>query len=138
MNKADENKEELRIRRMLKELPLEELPVDFTDQIMERIQQEAKVVGSFRYTPLISRRSALYVAFLFALFIILTWWSSIELPLLNDLLLEQLPISFDFMPSISDKFFTGTKIYALIVLIIGFGLQFYHVKRWHNRQFATN
>ena len=138
MKREDINPEEEYIKQVLKDVPLEELPDNFTKQVMGRIQHEAIAQMSVRYSPLISWRSALYIAFLFALFVTLIWWGSFELPALNNLLMEYLPISNDILPSISDKIFTRTMIYALIVLIGGIGLQFYHVKRWHNRQFAAH
>lgn len=136
--KRNDMQEEGQIKRMLKEIPLEQLPEDFTKQVMGRIQQETDTALSIRYTPLITWRSAIYIGFLFALFVALILGGSIEMPALHSLLLERLPISLDILPSISDKISTGIMIYSMVVLILGIGFQFYHVKRWHSRRFAMH
>jgi len=105
---------------------------------MGRVEEEIAELSRIRYKPPISKYGGSLILLICMTLIVLSYWTEIEVFDYNSLLLERLPISFDILPSIPEKIFTGTMIYALVVLIIGIALQFYNVKKWHNRRFATH
>ena len=137
MQTADEHKRDEQIKRIMREYPLEEPEAAFTDRFMDRLEQEVVLGSVSAYSPLISFRTGVVITVLCAALVIAA--TTMELPqsLLSFRLLDLISIEWEGWNDLTAKIGTSIMIYAMIFLIIGLGIQFHYLKRWHARQIYT-
>ena len=138
MQAADEtNKKEEQLKQVFKEYPLEQPGADFTDRVMERLEEEVTFSPASGYSPLISIRSGVVIAVLCIALIVASTTLEIRQSLFSIRLLDLVSIEWQAWDQLTERIGTSIMIYAIIVLIIGMGIQFYYLKRWHSRQIYT-
>lgn len=134
MQTADEHKKEEKLKRILKEYPLEQPHTDFTERLMDKVENEVAVSSLSRYSPLISLRAAVVIAVLGALFLILASQLEFSQSFLSLQVLDSVTVEWQAWNELREKISTSIMIYVMIFLIVGLGIQFHQLKRWHTRQ----
>lgn len=137
MQAADDHNKEERLKKLLKEYPLDKPNPGFTDRFMARLKEEAVLKSTSRYTPLISVRAGLVIGVIFIALLIASTTMEIRQSLFSIRLLETITIEWELWDLLTDKISTTVMLYATIVLIIGMGIQVFYLKRWHSRQIFT-
>lgn len=130
----DNNKKEEQLKQVFKEYHLEQLEADFTDRFMDRLEEEIAFSPASAYSPLISIRSGAVIALLCIALIIASSAFEIRQTLFSNRLLDVISFDWQGWNQLTEKIGTSIMIYAMIVLIIGMGIQFFYLKRWHTRQ----
>ena len=136
MQTADDHMED-RLKESIKEYPLEQPDAGFTDRFMDQLEQEILQNPVSSYSPLISIRSGILITVIcsFLVFVI----ASLELPqsLISLQWLDLISVEWEAWDQITAKIGTSIMIYAMIFLIVGLGIQFQFLKRWHARQMVS-
>lgn len=135
MQAADEaNKKEELLKQVFKEYPLEQPEADFTDRFMKRLEEEIAFSPTSGYSPLISIRSGAVIAVFCIALIVASTTLEIRQTLFSIRLFDLVSIEWPAWNQLTERIGTSIMIYAMIVLFIGMGIQFYFLKQWHARQ----
>lgn len=134
MQPADEYKKEEQLRKLMKEYPLDKPNPGFTERFMARLEKEVVRNPASRYSPLISIRSGLLIAVICITVIIVSTTLEIRQTLFSIRILDLISIEWEAWNRLTERISTSVMLYAMIVLIVGMGIQVFYLKRWHSRQ----
>ena len=117
----NENEWDAYIRKVIKDLPEDEMPVDFTKKVMAAVQGEQKYSSPVNYTPVFSKFAWLFIAAVTSILLVAGYAAGDSTPMLIDLekAFGKLPISFLDWDGTED--FSGRRILIFAIpAICGF------------------
>lgn len=134
MQTADDQNIDEQLKKTIKAVPLDQPHPGFTDRFMDRLGQEAGRSLAYAYAPLISFRTGVIIITFCAALVVALMTSDLPQSFLSLRLLDVISIEWEGWNALTAKIGTTVVVYAMVILIIGMGIQFYYLKRWHARQ----